>query len=457
MINTFFVKQIKANLPFQPNAEQEQVLEALAGFLLSPQTDNLFLLTGYAGTGKTSLVGALVKTLDSLQQKVVLLAPTGRAAKVFAHKAGHAAYTIHKKIYRQRSFSNETDNFTLSDNLHQHTLFLVDEASMIANEGLSGNVFGSGRLLDDLVQYVYSGQGCRMLLTGDTAQLPPVGEEESPALSPAMLEGYGLHVHTASLTQVARQLNDSGILFNATRLRHILSEEACFDFPKLRLQGFADIRRLPGSELIDSLSASYDRVGMEETMVICRSNKRANLYNIGIRNTILYREEELSSGDWLLVAKNNYYWTEGNKELDFIANGDIAVVRRVRRTREMYGFRFADVTLSFPDYDDWELNGDIMVYYPLLDIAFEISSMGIRVDEESLVKQLEERGCLDRLSLPFHKALMEHSLPYTIGGGIGQSRICMLFLRKAHIGEVQSSYWSESDRKTCAENGIVLL
>ena len=162
------------------------------------------------GTGKTSLVGALVKTLDSLQQKVVLLAPTGRAAKVFAHKAGHAAYTIHKKIYRQRSFSNETDNFTLSDNLHQHTLFLVDEASMIANEGLSGNVFGSGRLLDDLVQYVYSGQGCRMLLTGDTAQLPPVGEEESPALSPAMLEGYGLHVHTASLTQVARQLNDSG-------------------------------------------------------------------------------------------------------------------------------------------------------------------------------------------------------------------------------------------------------
>lgn len=361
MINTFFVKQIKANLPFQPNAEQEQVLEALAGFLLSPQADNLFLLTGYAGTGKTSLVGALVKTLDSLQQKVVLLAPTGRAAKVFAHKAGHAAYTIHKKIYRQRSFSNETDNFTLSDNLHQHTLFLVDEASMIANEGLSGNVFGSGRLLDDLVQYVYSGQGCRMLLTGDTAQLPPVGEEESPALSPTMLEGYGLHVHTASLTQVARQLNDSGILFNATRLRHILSEEACFDLPKLRLQGFADIRRLLGSELIDSLSASYDRVGMEETMVICRSNKRANLYNIGIRNTILYREEELSSGDWLLVAKNNYFWTEGNKELDFIANGDIAVVRRVRRTREMYGFRFADVTLSFPDYDDWELDATVLL------------------------------------------------------------------------------------------------
>lgn len=361
MINTFFVKQIKANLPFQPTAEQEQALNALADFLLKPQADSLFLLTGYAGTGKTSLIGALVKTLDSLQQKVVLLAPTGRAAKVFAHTAQHAAYTIHKKIYRQRSFSNEMDNFTLSDNLHQHTLFLVDEASMIANEGSLNSVFGSGCLLDDLVQYVSSGQGCRLLLMGDTAQLPPVGEKESPALSPDVLEGYGLHVYTACLTQVVRQLDDSGILFNATRLRCILSDETYFTYPKFRLKGFADIRRLSGSELIETLSSSYDRVGMEETMVICRSNKRANLYNTGIRNTILYREEELSSGDWLLVAKNNYHWTKDNKEVDFIANGDIAVVRRVRHTREMYGFRFANVTLSFPDYDDWELDAIVLL------------------------------------------------------------------------------------------------
>lgn len=361
MINAFFVQQIKSNLTFQPTSGQEQALDALADFMLSTQPDSLFLLKGYAGTGKTSLVGALVKALDALQQKVVLLAPTGRAAKVFSRSAGHPAYTIHKKIYRQRSFSNRTDNFSLSDNLHQHTLFLVDESSMIANEGLAGAGFGSGRLLDDLVQYVYSGQGCRLLLMGDTAQLPPVGEEESPALSVPMLEGYGLQVIEVCLTQVVRQLDSSGILFNATLLRSLLAEEACFDFPKFRLQGFADIRRLPGSELIEALSSSYDKVGMDETMVICRSNKRANQYNNGIRSTILYREEELTSGDWLMVAKNNYYWTEGNKDVEFIANGDLAVVRRVRRTRELYGFRFADVLLSFPDYGDWELEATVLL------------------------------------------------------------------------------------------------
>ena len=361
MINTFFVKQIEANLSFQPTGEQAQVLEALADFLTSRRSQELFLLKGYAGTGKTSLVGALVKTLDGLQQKVVLLAPTGRAAKVLSRYAGHPAYTIHKKIYRQRTFSNALDNFSLSDNLHQHTLFLVDEASMIANEALTGAGFGTGCLLDDLVHYVYSGEGCRLLLVGDTAQLPPVGAEESPALSVPMLEGYGLHVREVCLTRVVRQMEDSGILFNATRLRSYLADETFFGFPQFSLNGFADIRRMPGDELIEALTSSYDRVGMDETMVICRSNKRANLYNIGIRNTILFREEELSSGDWLLIAKNNYYWTEGCKEVEFIANGDIAVVKRVRRTREMYGFRFADVLMSFPDYDGWELEATVLL------------------------------------------------------------------------------------------------
>ena len=361
MINTFFVKQIEANLSFQPTGEQAQVLEALADFLTSRRSQELFLLKGYAGTGKTSLVGALVKTLDGLQQKVVLLAPTGRAAKVLSRYAGHPAYTIHKKIYRQRTFSNALDNFSLSDNLHQHTLFLVDEASMIANEALTGAGFGTGCLLDDLVHYVYSGEGCRLLLVGDTAQLPPVGAEESPALSVPMLEGYGLHVREVCLTRVVRQMEDSGILFNATRLRSYLADETFFGFPQFRLNGFADIRRMPGDELIEALTSSYDRVGMDETMVICRSNKRANLYNIGIRNTILFREEELSSGDWLLIAKNNYYWTEGCKEVEFIANGDIAVVKRVRRTREMYGSRFADVLMSFPDYDGWELEATVLL------------------------------------------------------------------------------------------------
>ena len=361
MVNTYLGQQIKTNFPYKPTFEQENVVKKLADFLFSRQTENLFLLKGYAGTGKTSLIGALVKTLDQLEQKCVLLAPTGRAAKVFSHYAGHAAYTIHKKIYRQRSFSNELDNFSLNDNLHQHTLFIVDEASMIANDGLSGATFGTGRLLDDLVQYVYSGQGCRLMLIGDTAQLPPVGEEESSALSAEALKGYGLEVHEGMLTEVVRQLQDSGILWNATELRHYIAEEDFFTLPSIKVEGFPDIKVIPGNELIETLTDTYDHVGIDDSIVVCRSNKRANIYNNGIRNMILYREEELEAGDLLMVAKNNYYWTEGCKEIDFIANGDIAVVRRVRREREMYGFRFADVLLRFPDYNDMELEVKLLL------------------------------------------------------------------------------------------------
>ena len=361
MINTYLGQQIKTNFPYKPTFEQEKVVKILADFLFCREMDSLFLLKGYAGTGKTSLIGALVKTLDQLEQKCVLLAPTGRAAKVFAHYAGHPAFTIHKKIYRQRSFSNELDNFSINDNLHQHTLFIVDEASMIANDGLSGSMFGTGRLLDDLVQYVYSGQGCRLMLIGDTAQLPPVGEEESPALSANALKGYGLKVYEGMLTEVVRQLSDSGILWNATELRRYIAEEDFFTLPPIRVEDFPDIKVIPGNELIEAITDSYDHVGLDETIVVCRSNKRANIYNKGIRNTILFREEELETGDLLMVAKNNYYWTEGCKEIDFIANGDIAEVRRVRREREMYGFRFADVVLRFPDYDDMELEVKLLL------------------------------------------------------------------------------------------------
>ena len=361
MINTYLEEQFKKSFRFKPTSEQEIAIQYLAAFLLSQQKDEVFILRGYAGTGKTSLIGALVHTLDSLQQKSVLLAPTGRAAKVFSQYAGHAALTIHKKIYRQKIFSNETGNFSLSDNLHQHTLFIVDEASMISNNGLSGAVFGTGRLLDDLVQYVYSGQGCRMLLMGDTAQLPPVGEEESPALSSQLMAGYGLTVREIDFTQVVRQLEGSGILWNATALRQLIATDNVCALPKICLSGFADVHNLPGNELIEMLNSSYGQVGLEETMVICRSNKRANLYNNGIRNQILYREEELSSGDVLMIAKNNYFWAESYKELDFIANGDVAVVRRVRRTKELYGFRFAEVSLSFPDYDDFEIEANLIL------------------------------------------------------------------------------------------------
>ncbi|MCI6212464.1 ATP-dependent DNA helicase [Bacteroides heparinolyticus] len=361
MINNYLERQIKENFPYQPTPEQEFALKSLSEFLLAPRNEAVFLLRGYAGTGKTSLVAALVRTLDKLQQKSVLLAPTGRAAKVFSAYAQHPAFTIHKKIYRQQSFSNEMNNFSVNDNLTTHTLYVVDEASMISNEGLSGSMFGTGRLLDDLVQFVYSGQGCRLLLMGDTAQLPPVGEEQSPALFADVLKGYGLEVLEADLTQVVRQERQSGILWNATRLRQLIAEESCYSLPKIRITGFADIKVLPGNELIDELSSCYDCDGLDETIVICRSNKRANIYNSGIRAQVLWREDELNTGDLLMVAKNNYFWTGKEKEMDFIANGETAVVRRMRRTREMYGFRFADVTLSFPDRDDFELEVNLLL------------------------------------------------------------------------------------------------
>lgn len=361
MINNYLDRQIKQNFSYQPTFEQEIAIKSLSTFLLSTANDVVFVLRGYAGTGKTSLVGALVKAMDQLQQKSVLLAPTGRAAKVFSAYAGHPAFTIHKKIYRQQSFSNEVSNFSVNDNLHAHTLFIVDEASMISNEGLSGSVFGTGRLLDDLIQFVYSGTGCRLLLMGDTAQLPPVGEVQSPALFTDALKGYGLNVIEVDLTEVVRQVQDSGILWNATRLRQLITEEQCSSLPRIKVTGFADVKVVPGDELIDTLNSCYGRDGMDETIVVCRSNKRANIYNKGIRAQILDREDELNTGDMLMVAKNNYFWTEKYKEMDFIANGEVAIVRRVRRTREMYGFRFAEVLLSFPDLGDFELEANLLL------------------------------------------------------------------------------------------------
>lgn len=364
MIKDELHRLILRKLGHSPTSEQDVVVEALTDFLLSGSADSLFLLRGYAGSGKTTLIGALVKVLDVLRQKVVLLAPTGRAAKVFSLYAGHPAFTIHKKVYRQRSFSDEVDNFTQNVNLYQHTLFIVDEASMIANEGLSGAVFGTGRLLDDLVQFVYSGQGCRLLLVGDSAQLPPVGEEESPALSADMLRGYNLEISEGTLTQVVRQIQDSGILWNATRIRQLIRDEDVFGLPRVRLAGFPDVRRVPGNELIECLEECYSKCGTDQTVVITRSNKRANLYNNGVRARILGYEEELTGGDQLIVVKNNYYWAGGKEEengMEFIANGDVATVLRFRRERSLYGFRFADVLLRFTDYDDYEVEATVLL------------------------------------------------------------------------------------------------
>lgn len=362
MINRYLASQIKSNFPFTPTSEQETALAALADFILSDNDRKVFLLCGYAGTGKTTLISALVRTMEQLERKTTLLAPTGRAAKVFSSYSGKSAHTIHKCIYRQKSIMDNT-TFTLSENRAQNTLFIVDEASMISNDGSSGG------LLDDLIEFVYSGRGCSMLLLGDSAQLPPVGELESPALTIGYLHSMFLDVTAVELKQVMRQLNDSGILYNATMLRQRIEEEETYDPPQITLKGFSDICNVQGEELIEAIETSYNKAGMDETIILCRSNKRANVYNEGIRRRILYREEELSRGDMLMIVKNNYYWRDhlGKEDktilekLDFIANGDIAEIVRVHGTEEMYGFRFADVTLSLIDYEDCELDVKIML------------------------------------------------------------------------------------------------
>ena len=333
---------IRGNFQHIPTKEQEYVIDLWCRFLLNRNDDCIFLLKGYAGTGKTSLVGALVRTMKMLKQRVVLLAPTGRAAKVMGGYAETTAGTIHRQIYRQKTFGEE--RFTAAPNLKEHTLYIVDEASMIANEGLSGSVFGDGRLLDDLVHYVYSCQGCRLILIGDTAQLPPVGEVLSPALEATELGGYGLDVMEVELTQVVRQMDESGILWNATRLRECLKEG--YELPKIRTS-FPDVHIVPGNELIEALEQSYRRCGKEGTIVITRSNKRANIYNMGIRNRILDYECELGGGDMVMVAKNKYL-----NGKDLIANGEMAVIQRIRNERELYGFRFADASLKLIDRSD---------------------------------------------------------------------------------------------------------
>ena len=358
--------RIRETFGFVPTQEQEQAIRVFAAFMTDRHDHTAMVMRWSAGTGKTTLAAAMVRTLQQLEQKIVLLAPTGRAAKVFSLYADHPAYTIHRRIYRQKSLEGA---FNLNYNTAQDTLFIVDEASMVANATNYGDTpFANGQLLDDLIQFVYTGRNCRMLLIGDHAQLPPVGEAESPALSTEVLRRYGLHVHECDLNEVLRQGQASGILWNATMIRQLITRDEPPQMPVVRYEGFDDIRRMPGDELIESLASSYSRVGKDETMVITRSNKRANIYNQGIRNMVLGREEELCSGDLLMIVKNNYYWTAADAKdakddsvPAFLANGDRCVVRRVRRHESLYGFRFAEVTMSFPDYDDYELTATVLL------------------------------------------------------------------------------------------------
>ena len=348
-----------AELPFEPTDEQVELIALLDRFVEHGSDRTVMLLTGYAGTGKTSVVGALVRALRGRMRKCVLMAPTGRAAHIMTDYSGHPAWTIHRKIYRQQSYGSDT--FGLAENKHTDTLFIVDEASMIANGASEGAIFGTGRLLDDLITYVYSGEGCRLLLVGDTAQLPPVGTIESPALNPQVLQGYGLQVMGMTLRQTARQAQESGILHNATLLRQAMENDPLPE-PQLQLEGFDDIHTVTGDMLLETISDCYDRDGMEQSIIITRSNWRATQFNGGVRRQILYREEELASGDLLLVAKNNYYWAEEYEDVDFIANGDVAIVRRVRgEVERRYGLRFATVVLELPDHNHTEMEVKVVL------------------------------------------------------------------------------------------------
>ena len=359
-----FISLIKKDLNYQPTPEQEHVLTVFSQFLADRNPRSVMVLRGSAGTGKTTLAAAMVSTLHRLGQKLTLMAPTGRAAKVFSLHSNLPAYTIHRRIYREKNYTGIGGIFNLNDNRYRRMLFVVDEASMIGSRPAAGDItFGTASLLDDLIQYVYSGDGCRLLLIGDNAQLPPVGETEAPALNTAVLKGYGLKVWECSLASVLRQSQFSGILYNATQIRALINEPV---LPRIRLWSFTDVQRIPGDELIESLATSYMEAGIDDTIVLTRSNKRANVYNQGIRASVLDREEALCTGDMVMMVKNNYFYTlstqqDGKDGGAFLANGDRAKILRVRHFRSFYGFQFADVCLQFPDYDEAEIEATVIM------------------------------------------------------------------------------------------------
>lgn len=386
MDNTFIASQIYAKFSYQPTINQKKIIESLAAYLADDNYTRIFVLNGYAGTGKTSLIAALVAALKEVNVRTVLLAPTGRAAKVLSRYSGEKALTIHKRIYRERTNAAYESKFSLAPNFEQGAVFIVDEASMLSSfdAGEEKALFGSGSLLDDLMQYVRSGRGCRLILVGDAAQLPPVGADYSPALEPAELMPYGEVVYE-SMDEVVRQAQTSGILFNATLVRCML-ERGIIEIPHLDMD-YTDIRAVEGGEFLELLQDCYDRYGREETIVITRSNKRANRYNEGIRRNVLYAEEEIESGDMLMVVKNNYHYTERieNCPMNFIANGDIARLKRLRRYEDFYGFRFANAVLSFADYDDTEIECKI-----LLDTIHSESPSLTREESRRLFDEVEK-------------------------------------------------------------------
>lgn len=360
LLSSRIATQIYTKICFETTLGQKKVIEKLSEYVAEEDFSKIFVLNGYAGTGKTTLIAALVSSLKDLGIKPVLLAPTGRAAKVLALYSGEKALTIHKRIYRQRTNADYESKFSLNLNTEKGAVFIVDEASMLSNASGDGALFGSGALLADLVEYVRSGRGCRLILVGDSAQLPPVGADNSPALEPSEVMRYGELVYE-TMDEVVRQEAQSGILFNATLVRCML-ENGIYAIPHFEME-YPDIEAVDGGEFLEKLQDSYGRYGREETIVITRSNKRANRYNEGIRRHVLSAEEEIESGDMLMIVKNNYYFPEHTEEcpMNFIANGDVARLRKLRRFEDFYGFRFADAVLSFGDYDDTEIECKILL------------------------------------------------------------------------------------------------
>ncbi len=346
-----FLRILTEKFPHEPTPKQALALEKLSSFVLEAKRDRVFLLKGFAGTGKTTLVATLVSSLWKVKMGSILMAPTGRAAKVMSVYSGNQAFTIHKKIYFPKKQSGGGIQFVLAPNKHRNTIFIVDEASMIPDTPADSKLFENGSLLDDLIYYVHSGHNCRLVLIGDTAQLPPVKLDMSPALDEDRLSlNYDKEVECLELDEVMRQADGSGILHNATNLREQLQSHFFEDF-KFELGGYKDIIRLiDGSEIQEAIDSSYSQSGKEETAIIVRSNKRANLYNQNIRERILFLDNELSVGDYMMVVKNNYFWLSPNSEAGFIANGDIIEVLELFAIKELYGFLFAEVKVKMVDY-----------------------------------------------------------------------------------------------------------
>jgi exodeoxyribonuclease-5 len=384
MLNTYIARQIYEKISFETTFSQKKVVEMLSDYLSEPKTEQIFVLNGYAGTGKTTLLAAVVEVLDAMQVPTVLLAPTGRAAKVLSRYCHREALTIHKRIYRERTTADYESHFSLDVNKERGAVFIVDEASMLADATSEGQIFGSGSLLDDLIKYIRSGRDCRLILVGDNAQLPPVGSAFSPALDEGVMSGYGDVVY-ASMDDVVRQQAESGILFNATMLRCML-ENGIHEVPQLDMS-FSDVESISGGEVMEKVQECYDRYGRDETIIITRSNRRANRYNEGVRRYNLSAEEAIESGDCLMVVKNNYYYTEREKEcpMSFAANGDVVQLRKIYRFEDFYGFHFADALLSFPDYNDFELRCRI-----LLDTISSESPSLTREESRRLLQEVEQ-------------------------------------------------------------------